>query len=62
MGDIAALVQSAPGVLQVREVDLRVPSPGCYQNAEGDVRLPRRAIPRLKALRVEKLPVERLGR
>ncbi|HIY21923.1 MAG TPA: baseplate J/gp47 family protein [Candidatus Flavonifractor merdigallinarum] len=61
-GDIAALVQSAPGVLQVREVDLRVPSPGCYQNAEGDVRLPRRAIPRLKALRVEKLPVERLGR
>ena len=57
--DVAALAQSAPGVLQVREVDLRAPSPGCYQNSDGDIHLPRRAIPRLKELRVECLPVER---
>ena len=57
--DVAALAQSAPGVLQVREVDLRSPNPGCYQNSDGDIRLPRRAIPRLKELRVECLPVER---
>ena len=57
--DVAALAQSAPGVLQVREVDLRAPSPGCYQNSDGDIHLPRRAIPRLKELRVECFPVER---
>ena len=61
-GDAAALVQGVPGVLQVREVDLRSPSPGCYQNADGDIRLPRRAIPRLRELRVERLPLEQTGR
>ena len=61
-GDVAALIQSAPGVLQVQEVDLRSPSPGCYQNSDGDIRLPRLAIPRLKELRVERLPLERTGR
>ena len=60
-GDIAALVQAAPGVLQVRRVDLRTTAPGCYQNADGDIRLPRQAIPRLKELQVERLPVERIG-
>ena len=55
-GDVYALVQSSPGVLQVREVDLRTASPGCYQNEEGDIRLPRRAIPKLGGLRVEWLP------
>lgn len=54
-GDAWALVQAAPGVLQVREVTLRTTSPGCYQNEEGDILLPRRAIPRLGALRVERL-------
>ena len=58
VGDVAALVQSIPGVLQVRDVDLRSPNPGCYQNSEGDIRLPRLAIPRLKELRLERLPVE----
>ncbi len=61
-GDVAARVQAAPGVLRVREVDLRTSSAGCYQNAEGDIRLPRRGIPHLKELRVTCLPVERTGR
>ena len=61
-GDVAARVQAAPGVLRVREVDLRTSSAGCYQNTEGDIRLPRRGIPHLKELRVTCLPVERTGR
>ena len=61
-GDVAARVQAAPGVLRVPEVDLRTSSAGCYQNAEGDIRLPRRGIPHLKELRVTCLPVERTGR
>ena len=61
-GDAAARVQAAPGVLQVREVSLHTASPGCYQNGAGDIRLPRRGIPRLRELRVERLPVERIGR
>ena len=60
-GDVYARVQAAPGVLQVREVDLRTTAPGCYQNGEGDIRLPRQAIPLLKELKVERLPVERIG-
>ena len=60
-GDVYARVQAAPGVLQVREVDLRTAAPGCYQNGEGDIRLPRQAIPLLKELKVERLPVERIG-
>lgn len=55
-GDAWALVQASPGVLQVRELTLRTSSPGCYQNEEGDILLPRRAIPRLGTLRVERLP------
>lgn len=54
-GDAWALVQATPGVLQVREVTLRATSPGCYQNEEGDILLPQRAIPRLGTLRVERL-------
>ena len=54
-GDAAACVQAAPGVLQVRRVDLRPGSPGCYQNGEGDIRLPRQAIPRLRHLSVERI-------
>ena len=61
-GDVYARVQAAPGVLQVREVDLRTTAPGCYRNGEGDIRLPRQAIPLLKKLEVERLPVERIGR
>lgn len=55
-GDAWALVQSAPGVLQVREAAIRTASPGCYQNEEGDIRLPQRAIPKLGRLRIERLP------
>ena len=62
VGDVAACVQAAPGVLRVRNVDLQASGSGCYQNSEGDIRLPRRAIPYLKELRVTCLPVERTGR
>ena len=55
-GDAWALVQGLPGVQQVREVTLHTNSPGCYQNEEGDLRLPRRAIPRLGQVRIERLP------
>ena len=55
-GDAWALVQAAPGVLQVRDVSLATTAAGCYQNEEGDISLPRRAIPRLERLRVERLP------
>ena len=56
VGDLAALAQSVPGVLQVRGVALRAASAGCYQNREGDIRLPRRGIPRLGKLSVQRLP------
>ncbi len=56
VSDLTALVQSAPGVLQVRNVALSAASPGCYQNREGDIRLPRRGIPRLGRLSVQRLP------
>ena len=61
-GDVAARAQAAPGVLRVRDVSLRAAGTGCYQNSEGDIRLPRLAIPYLKELRVTCLPVERIGR
>ena len=61
-GNAWALVQNIPGVLQVREVNLSTTTPGCYQNEEGDILLPRRAIPRLGALRVERLPNRGSGR
>lgn len=61
-GDVAARAQAAPGVLRVRDVSLRAAGTGCYQNSEGDIRLPRQAIPYLKELRVTCLPVERIGR
>ena len=47
--------------LSIIRVDLRTTAPGCYQNADGDIRLPRQAIPRLRELQVERLPVERIG-
>ena len=61
-GDAMAAVQAVPSVLQVREVSLRALGPGCYQNEEGDLLLPRRAIPRLGALRVERLSDRSGGR
>ena len=61
-GDVSALVQAAPGVIQVRQAAVRTPSAGCYQSADGDIRLPKRGIARLRNLKVEILGVERLGR
>lgn len=60
--DIAALIQAVPGVLQVRQTTVRTLSAGCYQNADGDICLPRRGIACLHGLKIEKLSVERLGR
>lgn len=54
-GEAWALVQAAPGVLQVRELSLRTFSAGCYQNEEGDIRLPPRAIPKLGGLRADRM-------
>jgi len=57
-GEAAARLQALPGVLQVVSVDLRAPGPGCYQDAFGDIRIPRHAIPCLKELRLERIPEE----
>ena len=57
-GEAAARLQALPGVLQVVSVDLRAPGPGCNQDAFGDIRIPRHAIPCLKELRLERIPEE----
>ena len=59
--DVFAEAQSVPGVLQVRDVSLRTTSPGCYQNSYGDIQIPKRAIPHLRSLEIECLPMERAG-
>lgn len=59
--DVLAQVQAVPGVLQVRDVDLRTTSPGCYQNSYGDIQIPKRGIPHLRSLAIECLPMERAG-
>lgn len=61
-GEAWAAVQAIPGVLQVREITLRTTSPGCYQNEEGDIFLPRQAIPILDPLRVARLSERRSSR
>lgn len=61
-GDVGAIVQAAPGVLQVRQASVRAPGGGCAQSADGDLQLPRQGIARLRNLNVERLSVERLGR
>ena len=50
-----AAALALPGVLQVREVSLGCTGPGCYRNREGDILMPRLAIPRLGALKLERL-------
>lgn len=60
-GDISAMVQAVPGVLQVRQASVRASGAGCRQSADGDIRLPRRGIARLRKLNVERLSAERLG-
>lgn len=61
-GEVAARLQAMPGVLQVLSVDLRAPGPGCYQDAFGDIRLPRHAIPFLRELKLERIPEDMPGR
>ena len=61
-GDVAALLQSLPGVIQVMNVDLSAPNPGCYQNMDGEIHLPRCALAILKELRVEWIPLDWSGR
>ncbi len=60
-GELAARLQAMPGVLQILGVDLRAPGPGCYQDASGDIRLPRHAIPFLRELKLERLPEDMPG-
>ena len=60
-GELAARLQAMPGVLQVLRVDLRAPGPGCYQDASGDIRLPRHAIPFLRELKLERTPEDMPG-
>lgn len=61
-GEAAALLQALPGVLQVKGVDLRALGTGCYQNAAGDIQLPRLAIPCLDGLELDRTPEEFLDR
>lgn len=56
-GDVSALIQAIPGVLQVRQAETRAASPGCRQNAVGDIQLPERGIARLRRLQVEQIRV-----
>lgn len=60
--DISAIVQAAPGVLQVRKAAAHAAGAGCSQNADGDIQLPRHGIPYLRKLTVEKQGIGRLGR
>lgn len=53
--DISALVQSAPGVLQVRRTTVRSPGALCRRTAGGDLCLPRRGIACLRRLKIETL-------
>lgn len=61
-GDVSAMTQAAPGVLQVRQAAVHASGAGCYQSADGDIRLPRQGVACLRRLTVEKRSVERLGR
>lgn len=51
-GDVAAVAQAAPGVLQVRRTKLLTPNSGCVQTSEGDLRLPRTGIPCLRSVKL----------
>ena len=61
VNDVAVLLQNLPGVLRVGDVVLRAPGNGCYQNGDGDVFLPKQAIPCLKTLHLEQKPTDRRG-
>lgn len=52
VSDVAAGIQTLPGVLQVQELELRASGMGCVRTREGDLQLPRRAIPCLKQLQM----------
>lgn len=60
--DVSAMVQAAPGVLQVRQAAVHALGTGCYQSEDGDIRLPRQGVACLRRLTVEKRSVERFGR
>lgn len=61
-GEVQAALRTLPGVLQVREAEVRCTAPGCRKTGRGEITLPCRAIPRLKNLRVFYLPPEASGR
>ncbi len=53
-GELMARLQAVPGVLRVYSVDLRTGAAGCYQNAGGEIRLPRCGIACLRNLQLER--------
>jgi len=55
-GELAARLQAMPGVLQVKRLDLRALSSGCYQDAAGDIHMSPIAIPVLRNLELEETP------
>ncbi len=57
-GEVETRLLELPGVLQVRKAEIRAPGPGCYRQSGGDIRLPRRAIPALRELRLDQIPEE----
>ncbi len=57
-GEVETRLLELPGVIQVRQADIRAPGPGCYQQSGGDIRLPRRAIPVLRELKLDQIPEE----
>lgn len=56
--EAAALIQALPGVLRVKEVELRALGGGCRQDRSGEIRLPGQTVPCLGRLRLERLPAE----
>ncbi len=57
-GEVETRLLELPGVAQVRQVDIRAPGSGCYQQSGGDIRLARRAIPALRELKLDQIPEE----
>jgi len=55
-GELAARLQTMPGVLQVKRLDLRALSSSCYQDAAGDIHLSPAAIPVLRKLELDATP------
>ena len=56
--ELMARLQALPGVLRVSSVEFRTSAAGCYQNAGGEIHLPRIGIACLRSFRLERTSVE----